>query len=98
MEWHGKKGFGYVNKMTYLCTNHIDMENQVIYDPAKSYTWTPEDTFVFKGGEFGFLFNSLIKEEAELLRKLELINVMKSKLKEAVEAGVAKERESPQSA
>lgn len=70
------------------------MDNKTTqYDPTKSYIWQPEDEFNFTGGEFGFLFNSLLKEESEILRKLEMINLMKLKLKEAVERGVAIERQ-----
>jgi hypothetical protein len=61
------------------------------YNPKKLYRWSPEDVFPVKGTEFGILFNTLLKEKAELISKLELINMMETKLKEAVESGLAKE-------
>lgn len=66
-------------------------QTKVVYDPTKPYTWTPETEFVLRGGEFGLIFNLLVKEERELMQKLEAINLMKMKLKEAVEAGQAVE-------
>lgn len=65
-----------------------------VYDPTKPYTWQPEAEFTLQGAEFGLLFNTIVKKEMELLRDLELINIMKSKLKLAVEAGVAVEKTS----
>ncbi len=64
---------------------------QPVYDPSKSYTWTADSEFILRGGEYGFIFNSIMKEEEELRRKLSIIELLKNKLKEAVEAGVAKE-------
>lgn len=62
------------------------------YDPSKPYTWKPEDVFPLQGGEFGLLFNTLVRKEGELLRDLEMINILKNKLKESVEAGIATEK------
>lgn len=69
------------------------METKPIYDPSKAYSWTPEDTFTLQGGEFGLLFNTLVRKEGELLRDLEIINILKLKLKESVEAGEASEKD-----
>lgn len=65
---------------------------KIVYDPGKPYTWKPEDTFTLQGGEFGLVFNTLVKKEGELLRDLEIINILKNKLKESVEAGIATEK------
>lgn len=71
------------------------VEIAAIYDSTKSYQWQPDTQFPLTGTEFGFLYNVLKEKRAELERSLEMIHVMESKLKEAVELGTAKEMEVP---
>lgn len=61
------------------------------FSPEKKYEWKPEDTFSLTGQEFAYLYNTLAAEENELVMKLERLNLLKKKLVEAVESGVAKE-------
>ena len=61
------------------------------FDNTKNYEWTPEDVFTLKGPEFGKTLNFMLEREAILLKELEIINIFKTKLMEAVESGVAKE-------
>lgn len=73
------------------------------YDPAKKYTWTPEDTFTISGQDFGLILNTvrsyLSSEEAarfqlmiqtnEVIEKLMIQGVEADIVKEVVEAPVA---------
>ena len=73
------------------------------YDPAKKYTWTPEDTFTMSGQDFGLILNTvrsyLSSEEAarfqlmiqtnEVIEKLMIQGVEADIIKEVVEAPVA---------
>jgi hypothetical protein len=63
----------------------------VKYDPAKTYRWETDTVFSLSGQEFGFIFNSLLTKRKELLRELDILNVLEAKLKDAVESGAAKE-------
>jgi len=68
------------------------------YDPNKKYTWTPEDSFILSGGEFGLVLNALrsILNTAEASRILianEASKVVEKSLERAVENGIAKEVE-----
>jgi hypothetical protein len=66
-------------------------DNKIIYDAKKNYRWTPEDQFSFSGTEYGFMFNTLMSKKRELMAQLEMLTLMESKLKQAVEAGIAVE-------
>jgi hypothetical protein len=69
------------------------------YDPAKKYTWTPEDSFTLTGAQFGLFLNTvrayLSSEEAarfqlmiqanEVVEKLMIEGVESDVIKEAVE-------------
>ena len=69
------------------------------YDPAKRYTWTPEDTFTLTGAQFGLILNTvrayLSSEEAarfqlmmqanEVIEKLMISGVESDMIKEVVE-------------
>jgi hypothetical protein len=73
------------------------------YDPAKKYTWTPEDTFTMSGKDFGLILNTvrsyLSSEEAarfqlmiqtnEVIEKLMIQGVEADIIKEVIEAPVA---------
>ena len=67
-----------------------------IYDSAKKYTWTPEDTFTLSGKEFGLILNTvrayLASEEAArfqlMMQSNEMIENIMSK---AVEDNIVKE-------
>ena len=73
------------------------------YDPAKKYTWTPEDTFTMSGQDFGLILNTvrsyLSSEEAarfqlmiqtnEVIEKLMIQGVEADIIKEVIEAPVA---------
>jgi hypothetical protein len=73
------------------------------YDPAKRYTWTPEDTFTISGQEFGLFLNTvrsyLSSEEAarfqlmmkanEVIEKIMIQGVESEVIKEVVEESQA---------
>ena len=66
------------------------------YDPNKKYTWTPEDSFILSGGEFGLVLNALrdvlnTPEAARILIANEANKIVEGALQRAVESGVAKE-------
>jgi roadblock/LC7 domain-containing protein len=68
------------------------------YDPNKKYTWTPEDSFILSGGEFGLVLNALravlnTQEAARILIANEANKIVESALQRAVENGIAKEAE-----
>ena len=72
------------------------------YDPAKRYTWTPEDTFTISGQDFGLFLNTvrsyLSSEEAarfqlmmkanEVIEKLMIAGVEADIIKEVVEESI----------
>ena len=67
-----------------------------IYDPAKKYTWTPEDTFTLTGAQFGLFLNTvrayLSSEEAARFQLMIQANEVIEKLMiEGVESDVIKE-------
>jgi hypothetical protein len=68
------------------------------YDPAKRYTWTPEDTFEISGQDFGLILNTvrsyLSSEEAARFQLMMKANEVIEKLMIAgVEADIIKEVE-----
>jgi roadblock/LC7 domain-containing protein len=68
------------------------------YDPNKKYTWTPDDSFILSGGEFGLVLNALravlnTQEAARILIANEANKIVESALQRAVENGIAKEAE-----
>ena len=68
------------------------------YDPAKKYTWTPEDTFTLTGAEFGLILNTvrayLSSEEAARFQLMMQTNQVIEKLMiDGVEADIIKEVE-----
>jgi hypothetical protein len=70
------------------------------YDPAKRYTWTPEDTFTITGQQFGLILNTvrayLSSEEAARFQLMMQANEVIEKLMiEGVEADIIKEVEAP---
>lgn len=70
------------------------------YDPAKRYTWTPEDTFTLTGQQFGLFLNTvrayLSSEEAARFQLMIQANEVVEKLMiQGVEAGSIKEVEAP---
>ena len=69
--------------------------SDITYDPTKTYRWDASTEFTLSGQEFGFIYNSLLTKKRELLRDLDILNVMEAKLRAAVEAGDAKELETP---
>lgn len=71
-------------------------EEKPTFDPSKKYTWSPSDTFVFTGAEFGVVLNALratlsTQEAARILLANEAHSVVEAALGKAVEAGVVKE-------
>jgi hypothetical protein len=72
------------------------------YDPAKRYTWTPEDTFTISGQDFGLFLNTvrsyLSSEEAarfqlmikanEVIEKIMVSGVEADIIKEVVEESI----------
>jgi hypothetical protein len=75
---------------------------QISYDPNKKYTWTPDDSFIVSGAEFGILLNSLrailsTQDAQRILLADKANNIIENALARAVEAGVVKEApEEPQ--
>jgi hypothetical protein len=72
------------------------MEKITSYDPAKKYSWTPEDTFTLSGAEFGLVLNALrailnSQEAARILIANQANTTIEGILGKAVEAGVVKE-------
>ena len=70
------------------------------YDPAKRYTWTPEDTFTLTGQQFGLILNTvrayLSSEEAARFQLMMQANEVIEKLMiQGVEADTIKEVEAP---
>jgi len=68
------------------------------YDPAKRYTWTPEDTFTLTGAQFGLILNTvrsyLSSEEAARFQLMVQTNEVIEKLMiDGVEADIIKEVE-----
>ena len=66
------------------------------YDPAKKYTWTPEDTFTLTGAEFGLFLNTvrayLSSEEAARFQLMMQANqVIERIMVSGVEADIIKE-------
>ena len=66
------------------------------YDPAKKYTWTPEDTFTLTGAEFGLFLNTvrayLSSEEAARFQLMMQANqVIEKVMVSGVEADIIKE-------
>ena len=69
---------------------------QLSYDPNKKYTWTPDDSFIVSGAEFGILLNSLrailsTQDAQRILLADKANNIIENALARAVEAGVVKE-------
>ena len=70
------------------------------YDPAKRYTWTPEDTFTLTGQQFGLILNTvrayLSSEEAARFQLMMQANEVIEKLMiQGVENDTIKEVEAP---
>ena len=70
------------------------------YDPAKRYTWTPEDKFELTGAQFGLFLNTvrayLSSEEAARFQLMIQANEVVEKLMiDGVEADIIKEVEAP---
>ena len=70
------------------------------YDPAKRYTWTPEDSFTLTGAQFGLILNTvrayLSSEEAARFQLMMQTNEVIEKLMiQGVEADIIKEVEAP---
>jgi CO dehydrogenase/acetyl-CoA synthase gamma subunit (corrinoid Fe-S protein) len=66
------------------------------YDPAKRYTWTPEDTFTISGQDFGLFLNTvrsyLSSEEAARFQLMIKTNeVIERIMVSGVEADIIKE-------
>jgi hypothetical protein len=73
-------------------------EQKISYDPNKKYTWTPDDSFILSGGEFGLILNALravlnTQEAARILIANEANKIVENTLQRAVENGIAKEAE-----
>lgn len=75
---------------------------QLSYDPNKKYTWTPDDSFIVSGAEFGILLNSLrailsTQDAQRILLADKANNIIENALARAVESGIVKEApEDPQ--
>lgn len=72
------------------------MTEKIVYDPNKKYTWTPDDSFILSGGEFGVVLNTLrailsTPESARILLANQANTIVEGALSRAVEAGHVKE-------
>jgi hypothetical protein len=70
------------------------------YDPAKRYTWTPEDKFEISGEQFGLVLNAvraiLSTPEAARIMMLDKANsAIEDILANAVEQGIVIEADKP---
>lgn len=68
------------------------------FDPAKKYVWAKDDQFVFNGGEYGLLLNTLREilatpEAQRIMLAQRASQVVEAALIEAVESGKVKEAE-----
>ena len=66
------------------------------YDPAKRYSWTPEDKFELTGDQFGMILNSLrailnTPEASRILLADKANEAIEKVMASAVERGVVKE-------
>jgi hypothetical protein len=73
-------------------------ELKPVYDANKKYSWSADDSFIFSGGEFGVLLNSLrailnTPEAAKILLANQANTLVEKALATAVENGVVKEAE-----
>lgn len=71
------------------------------YNPETRYTWTPDDSFILSGGEFGLILNALrailsTEEAAKILLANRANDIVEGALARAVEQGIAKEVETPE--
>ncbi len=71
-------------------------QQKTSYDPNKKYTWTPDDSFILSGGEFGLILNTLravlsTPEASRILLANQANDVIENTLARAVENGIAKE-------
>lgn len=71
-------------------------EQKISYDPNKKYTWTPEDSFILSGGEFGVILNTLrailnTPEASRILLANQANNIVEATLAKAVEDGIVAE-------
>lgn len=76
---------------------------KITYDPNKKYTWTPEDSFILSGAEFGLILNTLravlnTPEAARILLANQANTVIEGTLARAVEDGIVKEAPEEQNA
>jgi hypothetical protein len=70
------------------------------YDPAKRYTWTPEDIFTLSGAEFGLILNTVraylgSEEAARFQLMVQSNDAIEKVMARAVEADIVKEVEEP---
>lgn len=67
-----------------------------VYDPSKSYVWTPDDVFELNGNEFGLVYQALKNEVlvpggTSQKQKVAAFDLLESILAQAVVAEIAKE-------
>ena len=69
---------------------------KVIYDPRKSYTWSPDMKFELDGREFGLILNTLravlaTEEANKIIMAQNAASIMEAFLRGGVENGTIKE-------
>lgn len=74
----------------------LTSNEKITYDPNKKYTWTPDDSFILSGGEFGIILNTLrailnTPEAAKILLANQANTIIEKTLANAVENGVVVE-------
>jgi len=83
-----------------IVKNDTEEENVVTqvatYDPAKRYSWTPEDVFELSGDQFGMILNAFrsilgTPEAAKILLADKANEAIEKAMAIAVERGIVKE-------
>lgn len=74
------------------------MEEKIVYNPSKKYTWKPEDEFVLKGEGFGLILNAIrgvlnTPEAAKIILANQANQAIENVFAKAVENGIAREVE-----
>lgn len=69
----------------------VTKQEKFEFNPNVNYSWNPDTEFTLVGNEFGFILNTLLAKEEELRKELQIIAILKDKLKDAVERGEAVE-------
>lgn len=72
------------------------LDSRPVYNPAKQYTWTPEDVFLITGDQFGMMLNAFrtilsSPEATQILMAQKANNAIEAIIAKGVQDGVVKE-------